>query len=60
MRRRQDPPDVVYVEQLTGAMYLDKPEDVEQYEQVMDRLRAESQTPEQTMELLRSALDDMA
>lgn len=57
---RQDPPDVVYVEQLTGAMYLDKPEDVEQYEQVMDRLRAESQTPEQTMELLRSALDEMA
>lgn len=52
----QDPPDVVYLEQLTGAMYLDKHDDVAQYHQAMDRLREESQTPEQTIDLLGAAL----
>jgi transcriptional regulator with XRE-family HTH domain len=47
-----DLPDVVYLEQLTGAMYLDKAEEVEQYGRAMDRLCSQSQTPEQTLELL--------
>jgi transcriptional regulator with XRE-family HTH domain len=33
-----DLPDVVYVEQLTGALYLDKRETVDHYQAVMERL----------------------
>jgi Domain of unknown function (DUF5753) len=34
----RDLPDVVYLEQLTSALYLDKREDVDHYRVVMDRL----------------------
>lgn len=54
----QDPPDVVYLEQLTGAMYLDKHDDVRLYHQTMDRLQEESLTPERTMDLLEATLRD--
>src|SRR5579875_1164482 len=43
-----DLPDVVYIEQLTGALYLDKREDVERYTEVMERLSVESEPPENT------------
>jgi transcriptional regulator with XRE-family HTH domain len=33
-----DLPDIVYLEQLSSALYLDKPEDVDHYLAVMDRL----------------------
>lgn len=33
-----DLPDVVYLEQLSGAVYLDKRDDVDNYTAVMDRL----------------------
>jgi hypothetical protein len=33
-----DLPDVVYVEQLTGALYLDKPTEVDSYLEVMEQL----------------------
>ena len=46
-------PDVVYVEQLTSALYLDKREDVEKYGQVMDQLSVESEPPERTADILR-------
>jgi hypothetical protein len=41
-------PDVVYIEQLTSALYLDNRDDVEHYIEVMDRLSAEALTPAQT------------
>jgi transcriptional regulator with XRE-family HTH domain len=47
----QDLPDVVYVENLTGAMYLDKRDDVDTYLQAMERLCVDSATPERTVEL---------
>jgi Domain of unknown function (DUF5753) len=34
----RDLPDMVYLEQLTSALYLDKREDVDHYRVVMDRL----------------------
>ncbi|MFD1547753.1 helix-turn-helix domain-containing protein [Nonomuraea guangzhouensis] len=49
----QDLPDVVYVEQLASALYLDKREDVDRYTEVMERLCAVSTTPDETIELLR-------
>jgi len=54
-----DLPNVVYIEQLTSAMYLDKPFDVERYATAMDRLSATSAPPEQTKEIIRALLEDM-
>lgn len=47
-------PDIVYLEQLTSALYLDKRADVDQYMQVMDRLSIQAQRPEHTPQLLRA------
>ena len=38
-------PDVVYIEQLTGAVYLEQRGDVEHYLEVMDQLSGEALTP---------------
>ena len=40
-----DLPDVVYIEQLTGALYLDQRLDVEHYLEVADQLSGEALTP---------------
>jgi transcriptional regulator with XRE-family HTH domain len=54
-----DLPDVVYLEQLTSAMYLDKRADVDRYAEAMDEIRTTSYTPEQTKELIGKMLMDM-
>jgi transcriptional regulator with XRE-family HTH domain len=54
-----DLPDVVYLEQLTSAMYLDKPVDVERYTAAMDKLSAISAPPEETKEIIRARLENM-
>jgi len=54
-----DLPDVVYLEQLTSAMYLDKRADVDRYAEAMDQIRATSYTPEQTKGLIRTILADI-
>jgi hypothetical protein len=41
----RDLPDVVYIEQLTGATYLDQRSDVEHYLEVVDELSSEALTP---------------
>ncbi len=45
-------PDVVYIEQLTSALYLDKREDVDHYMEVMNLLSTEALTPAQTVRFL--------
>ncbi len=45
--------DLVYLEHLTGAQYLDRPEDVEQYSRVMDRISVDALTPEDTLRALK-------
>jgi len=40
-----DLPDVVYLEQLTSAVYLDRREDVDRYMEVMNRLSAGAEGP---------------
>jgi transcriptional regulator with XRE-family HTH domain len=52
-------PDVVYVEHLTSAMYLDKTADVIRYTAAMDRLGAISASPNQSKEIIRTLLEDM-
>ena len=54
-----DLPDVVYLEQLTSALYLDKREDVERYSEVMERLSVESEPPERTADIVRGILADL-
>jgi uncharacterized protein DUF5753 len=45
-------PDVVYIEQLTSALYLDKREDVEHYLEVVNHLSTEALTPAGTARFL--------
>jgi hypothetical protein len=45
-------PDVVYIEQLTSALYLDKREDLAHYMEVMDVLSTEALTPAQSARFL--------
>jgi transcriptional regulator with XRE-family HTH domain len=54
-----DLPDVVYTEQLTSALYLDKREDVERYTEVIERLSVESEPPERTTDMLHQILEEM-
>jgi len=53
-----DLPDVVYIEQLTGALYLDRPVEIDHYREVMNSLSAEAETPAESArqlgELLRT------
>lgn len=51
----QEIPDIVYLEHLSGALYLDKPEDVELYSKVSHRLAVDAQTPEATRKTLQAA-----
>ncbi|WP_280883395.1 helix-turn-helix domain-containing protein [Streptomyces pseudovenezuelae] len=48
--------DVVYVEQLTSALYLDRHEDVAQYGRALKELQQESLGPEASRDLLRDLL----
>ncbi len=47
-----DLPDVVYLEQLTSALYLDKPDTVDSYLRVMERICMEAATPADSAELI--------
>ena len=53
-----DLPDVVYTEQLTSAVYLDKREDVERYTEVIERLSVQSEPPERTTDILNRILKE--
>ena len=51
--------DIVYLEQLTTAQYLDKPDDVERYAAVMERLSVTAASPERTQEILTGLLKEI-
>jgi transcriptional regulator with XRE-family HTH domain len=54
-----DLPDVVYLEQLTSALYLDKPETVDSYLMVMERLCMEAVTPAASADALKGILAEI-
>ena len=54
-----DLPDVVYIEQLTSAMYLDKPVDVERYALAMDKLSAAGAPPGETKQIIRALRENL-
>ncbi|MEU5726698.1 helix-turn-helix transcriptional regulator [Micromonospora sp. NPDC047738] len=56
----QDLPDVVYIEQLTSAIYLDKRDDLDYYALAMERLCVEAEPPERTRELLVEIRDEFS
>jgi DNA-binding XRE family transcriptional regulator len=55
----QDLPDVVYLEHATNALYLDKPEDVEEYAHIMSSVGVHGAPPDQTAEILSQLLHDL-
>jgi transcriptional regulator with XRE-family HTH domain len=52
-------PDVVYLEHLTNAVYLDKRAEVERYLDVMELLCVDSQPPAKTVDLLTKILNQL-
>jgi transcriptional regulator with XRE-family HTH domain len=48
----RDLPDVVYLEQLTNAVYLEQRTDVERYLEVVDEMSAQALTPDETTRLI--------
>jgi hypothetical protein len=54
-----DLPDIVYLEHLTSALYLDKIQDVEHYLMVMDRLCVQDKSPAETTKFLRNILREL-
>jgi len=54
-----DLPDVVYLEQLTSAVYLDKRSDVEDYVMIMERVSVQAETPTRSAATLRRLLSEI-
>jgi transcriptional regulator with XRE-family HTH domain len=55
----KDLSDVVYLEQLATAQYLEKPDMVRRYRAVIERLRLEAATPEDSLSQLHARLSDI-
>jgi len=55
---QRDLPDVVYAEQLTSAVYLEKRDDVDSYLEVMERLCLEAEPVTRTREILLEVRED--
>ena len=55
----QELPDVVYLEHLTSASYLNKPDEVDRYLHVMESICVRAAAPDRTAELLGKFLDEL-
>jgi transcriptional regulator with XRE-family HTH domain len=55
----QELPDVVYLEHLTGASYLDKRDEVERYLDIIEILCVEAEPPARTVDLLHQILEEL-
>jgi transcriptional regulator with XRE-family HTH domain len=51
--------DVVYLEQLTSALYIDKPVEVDRYLEVMERLCVQAETAPDSIKLLEKIRDEL-
>ncbi|MEV4344729.1 helix-turn-helix transcriptional regulator [Actinoplanes sp. NPDC049596] len=52
--------DVVYIEHLTSAIYLDKHDDIDNYATAFSRLIIDAAAPDETPQILRKIADDLA
>jgi uncharacterized protein DUF5753/helix-turn-helix protein len=55
----RDLPDLVYMEQLTGALYIDQRDEVDTYIKVMERVCVEADPPDRTVETLHRLLREL-
>jgi transcriptional regulator with XRE-family HTH domain len=55
-----DLPDVVYIEHLTSALYLESRRDVDHYMEVVNRLSADALTPADTAKFIEGIIGDMS
>jgi transcriptional regulator with XRE-family HTH domain len=55
----RDLPDIVYLEQLTSAIYLDKRDDLDRYQAVMERLCLDAIPVSETRQTLTTLLDQL-
>jgi hypothetical protein len=53
-----DLPDVVYLEQLNSALYLDQPSDVTDYVTVIDQLCVQAETGAASKDILRALVEE--
>lgn len=52
-------PDIVYLEHLSGALYLDRVDELEVYGRVIDRLAVDAETPDRSRQLLSKFRQDI-
>ncbi|WP_067670538.1 helix-turn-helix domain-containing protein [Nocardia miyunensis] len=52
-------PDMVYSEQLTSSLYLDRQNDLENYRRVMDRISVQAETPDRSRQMLHEAAEQL-
>lgn len=52
-------PDVVYLEHLTGSLYVEKPQDVRRYGTIFDHLRAAALSPKASAAMMSAAADEV-
>ncbi|WP_158884350.1 helix-turn-helix domain-containing protein [Amycolatopsis anabasis] len=45
-------PNIAYVEHLTGALYLEKSDEIEAYSRALDRLAVDAETPDRSRQML--------
>jgi hypothetical protein len=55
---KPDLPDVIYIEQLTGALYLDRQEEAGRYLAAMNRLCIDAKPPAASREMIRRILGE--
>ena len=53
-------PDIVYLEQLTSSLYLDKQQELELYRQVMDRLSVQAENPDESLKMLQRRVAELS
>jgi transcriptional regulator with XRE-family HTH domain len=52
-------PDVIYLENMASALFLEEPDDVASYVQVFDYLRAAALSPRDSADMLRTAAEEL-
>jgi len=53
-----DLPDVVYLEHIRSATFLEDRDETEEYRIVLDRLADEALTPQESIELVRRTIEE--
>jgi transcriptional regulator with XRE-family HTH domain len=55
----EEVPDIIYIEQLTSALYLDKRDDVDHYLEILDSLSTEALSPAATLDFIAKTAKEL-